>query len=385
MLKNLKIPVIVAIFTLMPTLFIWIPFFLRLPSFWGIPLPTAGMETVVANYDGPLYLVVAKTLYNRALISSNFQFPLPTEYYAAHFPMFPLLIRLFGIFMNYPYSMLLTTLISGFLAILFFHKLISQYVNKNDALFLTFAFSVFPARWLTVRSVGSADPLFVAAVIASLYYFKNKNYWGAGLWGLVAQLTKSPGILLFAGFLTYFLIPLFKNKVVLGKKWLDGLDIYKSYPIFLIPIGLIIVFSIYAFTTGNFWAYFYSGDNIHLFFPPFSIFNFSAPWVGTFWLEEIIFIYLIGAIGVIRLFNKREYELASFSSIFFCLTLFIAHRDLLRYSLPLLPFLYVAFHDWLIKREFKIAFILILIPIYLYSLVFISQNVMPISNWTPFI
>lgn len=381
MKEKIKNIFLVSLFSLIPTILIWFPFFLRIPVFWSIPLPTNGLETIVANYDGPLYIVVAKTLYSKAAIETNFQFPLPTEYYAAHFPLFPILIRLFGIVTNYPYAMLFATLASGILALYFFEKLISDYIGKKEAVFATFMFAIFPARWLIVRSTGSADPLFVAAIIASVYYFKNKKYWMSGIWGLIAQLTKSPGILLFASYGVYFLIML--NPFKKGSTFFEAIK--KAYPTALIPLGLIAVFVLYAFTQGNFWAYFHSGDNIHLFFPPFQIFNYSAPWVGTFWLEEVIFIYFIGAVGVYRLFEKKEYEIAIFSGIFFLLALFIAHRDIMRYSLPLVPFLYVAFSDILIKKEIKFAMIIIVIPIYLFSLAFISQNVMPISNWAPFL
>ncbi len=362
---KLKSLLYLAAFSLIPTLLIWLPFFLRLPSFWKIPLPQQGLATIVANYDGPLYLIVAKTFYNKEPIKTNYQFPLPTEYYTAHFPLFPLLIRIFSVVTNYPYAMLAVTLISSFLAIYFFYKLTGN-------LFLTFLFSIFPARWLIVRSVGSADPLFLASVIASLYFFKNKKYLWAGVWGAVAQLTKSPAILLFVSYLTYFI-------------WTKKLEIKKILPTLLIPLSLLAVFLFYFLTTGDFLAYFRSGDNIHLFFPPFSIFNYSAPWVGTFWLEEIIFVYLIGILGVLRLFKQQNYEYAIFSAIFFLSTLFVSHRDLIRYSLPLVPFLFLAFSDTLIKKEFKIALIVIAIPIYLFSLAFISQNVMPISNWAPFL
>lgn len=353
--------------------------------FWNIPLPTNGLATIVSNYDGPLYLVVAKTFYNKTLIETNYQFPLPTEYYTAHFPLFPLIIRLFGIITNYPYAMLIVTVLSSVLAIYFFQKLISEFVDKNNSIFLTLLFAVFPARWLIVRSTGSADPLFVGSIIASIYYFRSKKYWLAGIWGLVAQLTKSPGILLFISYVIYLVLPIAREKIEIISKWLQNINPRKTYPILLIPLGILIVFAVYYFTQGNFWAYFHSGDNIHLFFPPFQIFNYSAPWVGTFWLEEIIFIYMIGAIGVYRLFAKKEYEIAIFSIVFFILTLFVAHRDLMRYSLPLVPFLYVAFSDVLVKNEFKIAMAVIIIPIYLFSLAFISQNVMPISNWAPFL
>jgi Gpi18-like mannosyltransferase len=374
-----------GVFSLIPTILIWLPFFLRIPVFWSIPLPTNGLATIVSNYDGPLYLVAAKTMYNKSLIETSFQFPLPTEYYTAHFPLFPVLIRLFGIITNYPYAMLIVTLISSIIAIYFFNRLIGKFVGRRDALFLTFLFAVFPARWLIVRSTGSADPLFVGSIIASLYYFRSKKYWLAGIWGMIAQLTKSPGILLFISYSLYLLIPILKEKIVSASKWIRNLNLRHTFPILLIPLGLLIVFTLYYFTQGNFWAYFNSGDNIHLFFPPFQIFNYSAPWVGTFWLEEVIFIYLIGAIGVYRLFAKKEYEIAVFSMVFFVLSLFISHRDLMRYCLPLVPFLYVAFSDILVKKEFKIAIGVIIIPIYLFSLAFISQNVMPIANWAPFL
>lgn len=386
MKEKVKNLLVVVAFSLVPTLLIWLPFFLRVGTFWSIPLPSNGMETIVANYDGPLYMVAAKTLYNKVSIESNFQFPLPAEYYTAHFPLFPLLIKFFGLVINYPYAMLIATVLSSILATFFFMKLISQYANKKDALFLTFVFSIFPARWLIVRSVGSADPLFVASIIASLYYFKNKKYWAAGIWGMIAQITKSPGILLFVSYVVFLLIPVFKNKfLVPAKKWFESINLKKTYPLLLIPLSLVVVFGFYKITQGDFWAYFHSGDNIHLAFPPFQIFNYSAPWVGTFWLEEIIFIYLLGAIGVYKLFQKKEFELGTFSAIFFLLTLFIAHRDLMRYSLPIIPFMLVAFSDTLVKKEFKIALCVIIIPIYLYSLAFISQNVMPISNWAPFL
>jgi len=302
--KNLAL---IAMFSLVPTFLIWLPFVARVNTFWGIPLPQNGLATIVANYDGPLYLVAAKTMYNKTAIELSFQFPLPTEYYAAHFPLFPVLIRLIGTITNYPYAMLLVTLASGVLATYFFFKLISQFTEGKNALFLTFLFSVFPARWLVVRSVGSADPLFVASIIASLYYFKNKKFWSAGIWGAVAQLTKSPGILLFISYFIYLLIPFIKNQInVTGNRIIEKLDLKRTYPLLLIPLALLSVFTFYAITTGDFWAYFHSGDNIHLMFPPFSIFNYSAPWVGTFWLEEIIFNYFFGPVGVYQLLQKKE-------------------------------------------------------------------------------
>ena len=386
MLKKLRLPMLIIFISTLPTILLWLPFLFHLKSLWGIPLPGDGMATVAANYDGPLYLVVAKTFYNGAAIKQNFSFPLPVEYYAAHFPLFPALIKLFSPIFGYLYSMLFATVASGTLASLYFYHFIKEFVGNRYALIATFAFGIFPARWLISHSVGSADPLFVASIIASIYHFRKEQYLKAGIWGAIAQLTKSPAILLFVAYVCYLATRRMKKLVDESfTAWVRSLKITKTIPILLIPLALVLVFFIYGQTYGNFFAYFNSGDNIHLLFPPFQIFNYSAPWVGTFWLEEIIFIYLIGLLALLRLIQKKEHLLAWFVGIFFVTLLFVSHRDLLRYSLPAVPFCFAAFSDIFKNKHFRYTVIFLVIPIYLYSLVFISQNVMPISDWAPLI
>ena len=223
----------------------------------------------------------------------------------------------------------------------------------------------------------------MAGIIASIYYFKQKKYFFAGFWGMVAQLTKSPGILLFMAYLLILLIPKLKEIATDLKSKISFPGMKKYLSISLIPLSLLGVFIFYKIRLNDFLAYFHSGDNIHLFFPPFQIFNYSAPWVGTFWLEEIIFVYLFGLLGLIKLIKMKEPELAWFVGIFFASVLFVSHRDLIRYSLPIVPFLLVAFSDTIVKKEFKYAMLILIIPIYLFSLAYISQNVMPISDWAP--
>lgn len=371
--------------TLIPTLLIWLPFYFRVGSIWGIPLPKNGMATVVANYDGPMYLVVAKTLYDKAQIAQNFSFALPTEYYAAHFPLFPLLIRLFSPIFGYPYSMLFVTLLSSTLCIYFFNLFIRDYAGKNNALWITFIFSIFPARWLIVRSVGSPEPLFLAAIIASVYFLKKKKFLLAGIWGAVAQLTKSPGILLFIAYFFIIFVPNLKKLAVASLiKISPSITQYrKIIPLLIIPLALLGVFMLYKIRVDDFFAYFRSGDNIHLSFPPFQIFNYSAPWVGTFWLEEVIFIYLFGLVGLAKLIRKKDTELTWFVGIFLTSIFFVSHRDIVRYALPIVPFLYAAFAKTLTKKEYRLIILILLIPIYLFSIGYISQNVTPISDWRP--
>jgi len=386
MISRLKGLLPIIIISFLPTLLIWLPFFARLKSLWGIPLPPGGMATIVANYDGPLFMVVAKTFYNPEAIKNLFQFPLPVEYYAAHFPLFPILIKSLSFLLNLPYSMLTITLASSFLALYFFKKLAQEFVGSQNALWLTFIFAVLPARWLIVRSVGSAEPLFVAAIVASVYYFRRKSYWLAGIWGALAQFTKSPGILLFVAYFISIIYPeLKKLSVTPLNKWPEVLNLKKVYPISSIPLTLLVIFIIYQIRLGDFLAYFHSGDNIHLFFLPFSIFNYSSPWVGTFWLEEVIFVYLLGLLGLFNLIKNKESVMSWVTGLFLTSLFFVAHRDVIRYALPIVPFLIISYAPTLIRREFRIIVLLLIIPIYLFSLSYISQNVMPISNWAPFL
>jgi Gpi18-like mannosyltransferase len=385
MRRSLSVIFPLFLFSLIPTILIWLPFFLRVDSVFGIPIPKEGMATIAANYDGPLYILVSKTLYDFAQIGS-FPFTLPYEYYAAHFPLFPLLIRGLSYAVNAPYALLIVTLVSSFASVFAFYYFIKEFVSEKNALWVTFLFSIFPARWLIVRSVGSPEPLFIASVLGALYYFRKGNYWAAGLLGAVAQWTKSPGILLFIGMILAVFIERVRMSVgnSLTKSFAPK-ELLKILPLFLIPLSLIGVFALFQVRMGNFWAYFNSGDNIHLFFPPFQIFNYSQPWVGTFWLEEIIFIYLLGILTLTKLISMKEERLYWFYGIFLVSLFFVSHRDLLRYALPIVPLSFVAFSDLIIKKEFKIATAILLIPIYLYSLAYISQNVMPISDWSALI
>lgn len=383
MLNRLKELLLILLISLIPTIIIWLPFFFRIDKVWGIPLPSDGMATVVANYDGPLYIVTAKTLYNKDQIKT-YELSEPAEYYAAHFPLYPLLIRSIAQVTGYPYGMLIITLLSSFFALYFFKKFISDYVEEKDVYWFLFVFAIFPARWLIVRSVGSPEPLFVGCIIATVYYFKKEKYLFSGIFGALASVTKSPGILLFIALGLAYFLPLFKRAFTKSSsKWLSEVKPWRFIPLFLIPLASIGVFYFYKITMNDFFAYFHSGDNIHIFFPPFQIFNYSAPWVGTFWLEEVIFVYLFIVLGIFKLVEKRQIILAFFVGVFFASLIFVSHRDILRYALPVVPFLFVAYSDFLKKKESKIIIAFLLIPIYLFSIVYISQNVMQISDWRP--
>lgn len=382
-LKKFQPFLFLALITLLTTFILWIPFILRLPEFWGIKLPQGGMATVVANYDGPYYIVTAKTLYDPKAIEQNFAFPLPAIYYSAHYPLFPLLIRGPAVLLGYPYAMMSVTLITSVLAVWMFYILLNDLGLKKYSFLLAAIFTIFPARWLIVRSIGSPEPLFLFTIMASVYFFRKEKWWLAGILGALAQATKPPGILLFAAYIIALTIPAWVKLAHTDfTKWTKSLP-WKAYPILLIPLTLLGIYVFYGIRYGNFFAYFNSGDNIHLMFPPFQVFSPNQPWVGTFWLEEIIWIYLFGIMGTFFLIQQKRVVLASFVFIFFLSILFVSHRDIARYSLPIVPFLLIAFNKVISSKGFGWAILLLLVPIYLFSIAFIANNVTPIGDWGP--
>ncbi|MBU2577636.1 glycosyltransferase family 39 protein, partial [Patescibacteria group bacterium] len=201
------------------TFLVWLPFLLGLKE---------GIFTVFKNYDGPNYIVIAKTWYNQSLIANTFSLPTPLEYYPAHLPGYPFSIFLLDIFLSGPWAMLASSLIFSVLSVISFYLLVYKFKLSQNPFWLSLLFLIFPARWVAVKAVGSPEPMFIFFIISSIYFFKSafdkvennliskrKNVYLdlllAGVFGGLAQITKSPGILLFVGFEIFLLFKMFKE------------------------------------------------------------------------------------------------------------------------------------------------------------------------------
>lgn len=386
--KTIKDLLIISTLTVTLTLLIWLPHILALPNFWGLTFKE-GFSTIYRNFDGLEYIVIAKTLYNPSAIGAIPQ-SLPANYYSAHFPGFSYLILIFAPFLGYLKSMLFISLSFTIFSALAFYFLVKDFKLTNHPLFLSLLFLILPARWVIVHSVGSAEPLFIFFVILSLYGFmkyeqitKANWLWLAAFAGVGAQLTRPPGILLALSYSLYIHYKAYLNSKTIG--WKKAIiNHWKYFPLLLIPLTLFAVFYLFKISLNDFWAYFHSGDNIHLTFPPFQVFNKHQFWVGEIWLEDIIYILLLGFLGGVLLLKQKLYPLAFFVLTYLSASTLIAHRDINRYTLPIFPFLLIAFEKILTSREFKLILPIILIAIYLYSQNFLIENVAPIPNLSPY-
>lgn len=370
--KTTKDLFLILLATIIITFLVWLPHILAVPNFWGLSFKE-GFATIYRNFDGLEYVIIAKTDYNPQAISSLPQ-SLPAMYFASHFPGYSILINVFASIIGYLKSMLFVSLVSTILAVWAFYLLVRDFKLTSNPLFLSFLFLILPARWLIVHSVGSSEPTFILFIILAIYFFmkfeqaKKFMYIAmAGIFGFLAQITRPPGVLLFIALLLFIFIKGNSNRL-------------KYFPLILIPLGLLGVFYLYGQSYGDFWAYFKSGDNIHLTFPPFQVFNKFQFWVGDIWLEDIVYIFILGFLGGVTLWRRELYPIAFFVLTYLAASIFVAHRDISRYVLPAAPFILIAFEKVLTSKEFKILLPIILLAIYLYAQNFILANVAPIPN-----
>lgn len=351
---------LVIVFT--STLLAWAPFLL-----------SHSFQTIYTHFDGPLYIIPAKTGYDPVLIENLLRDPsMPKNpvYYAAHLPGYPLLIwfiSLSGI--GFLKSMIAATVLSTLLLAWAAYFIVRQLqISKHPVLLVSIM--LFVPRFLVVRSIGSPEPLFLAAILGSLYAFEKKNYLAAGIFGALATLTKLPGILLFPA----FIFAIIESKQFKPRQW----------AVLLIPLMLGFIFQLYATQFGDFFAYFHTGGTVPMPYP-LSVFNASAKWVGTAWLEDVWFYFMIYAATATQLWKSSHRSFFYFTVVFLAGALFVEHRDISRYTLPLLPLAVIAFESQLTQKKLYPVLALGCITAYAYAWNFMGANTMPITEWLPFL
>lgn len=384
MSKTTRDILIIVVTTLLITYLIWLPHLIAIPNLYGLDFSN-GFSSIYRNFDGLEYVVIAKTLYNPDLIAKIPQ-PLPAIYYGSHFPGYALLILIFSPLMGFLKSMLFVSILFTILAAMAFYFLLKDFSFTSQPLWLSLLFLILPARWLVVHSVGSSEPIFIFFIITSIYFFlkfeqtnTNKFIWLSALFGSLAQITRPPGVLLLISYAAYILWKIFHNKEgSFFKKYISAKLIY--FPLVLMLLSLVGIFYWFSVSYGDFWAYFRTGDNIHLTLPPFQVFNKDQFWVGDIWLEDIVYTYILSFLGGLLLIKRKLYPLAFFVLVYSLASISIAHRDISRYLVPISPFILIAFEKVITTKEFKIVLAILALGIYLYAQNFILNNIAPIPD-----
>lgn len=361
--------IILSLVTILLSIGVWFAFYLNIPG--KLSFPSTTLETIFANYDGPNYMVIAKCGYQKDCIGPRFSLPLPLEYYPAHLPGFPLLIKYLSFYVSTPKAMLLATLFGSLLLTLVTFSFFKLFLGHRVAFWLTLVSVFFPARLFVLRFVGAPEVWFIGFILLSVICYYRRQIWFSAVFASLALLFKSPGILLFI---------VYSYLAIRSKKAATFL------PYLLIPFTGIAIFYVYYLQTGDFLAYFHSGDNIHLNLLPYLVFISNHTWINTIWLEDVIYIYLFAFYGLRKLYHRYRSDLVFlFPLVYTMASVFVAHRDISRYISPVYPFLLLAFAKVVSRHTSRLIFLILLPAILLYTVNFLIGNVAPISDWTPYL
>jgi len=310
-----------------------------------------GFGPLYRNWDGPSYIVIAKSFYNPILIEKFAVIKeLQQYYYAAHFPLYSVLIRAFS-FIGYYQATIVVSQIFTLLGALAIYELF-KLLKIREPLVLSLTSLIFTPRWFVVSHTGSSEPIFMFFLIMFLInFFKGKHLSGA-IWAMLAQFTRSQGILIFAGIGLYYLYEF-------AIKRINFVELVKSVAQYLtIPIALISVFTLYYFQFGTFFAFFKALGSYGHLGTPFRMFGFYNDSSIIFPLEVMIYLYLLYGIAVFKLISEKAYKLVAFAIPFFLPIPLLNHLDVSRYAIPLLPFVLIAYQHFFGQRYVKIAMIL---------------------------
>lgn len=369
--KEFRVLILIVLVSVIPVIFIYLPFALHLKSFWGIPLKTSGMQQIFANWDGPNYVLNAITLYDPTEIAKRAFLARPNEYYAAHFPAYSILIRFFSPVLSYFWSAIVVQILTGIALNIVFYEWIKP--HTKHPLWLTFAFTVFPPRYLILRAVIAPELLLVMCVIGVLHFWQKEKPLMSGVCALVAVLVK---------FQALIFVPVFA--LVIAEKWWHERKLSWQYVVspFLPLIGYALIAVFYQITFGNGNAYFIAQKLVGMGMSvPFGMFNYAEKWVSTGWMETTALYFIAMIILLVKLSKGFPRVYFWFTLAYVGMLSVIPQVDIMRLAMPLAPLFFLAFHETLTSKHFKYGLIASLPILYLHTINFIMTNQAPIADW----
>jgi len=123
-----------------------------------------------------------------------------TEWWrTAFFPLYPLLERSLFPLTKSPYvAGLIVSNIAGLVMLVVLYRLVAEDFGRKRALRTVLYLSVFPTAFFFAAAYN--ESVFVCFTLLSFYSLRRGRWWLAGLFGLLASLTRSVGILLLVPF-----------------------------------------------------------------------------------------------------------------------------------------------------------------------------------------
>jgi hypothetical protein len=334
---------------------------------WGGE-PAAGLSLIQRFWDGPVYVAVARSLYDPACgVFAAFG---ATYGIRVILPVTPLSIRLLSPIFGYFDAMLVVTFVFSCLCFSVLYRLLDEFRLVGDPLWCTAAFVFFPPRWVIYHSVGASEPPFLLFILCAFYFYRKRSLALAGLFGGLASITRIYGVLLFPAFLLAELTRLGEisgwspRQLVTRRSLTSLLRVTASF--LPIPIFLGLHFLVLSARLGNFWAYFSENADKMSWVPFRGIFDAGLHHEASEGYGTVL-LYLALAYGLVWLWRNGHKDAFFVSALLALPNVFTTLPDQGRFMVPVYPFLLVIpFGELWSRREAKWALLLCLPATYAY-------------------
>lgn len=154
-----------------------------------VPLtePAPWFITVWYQWDANWYM---------SIINGGYEWVDGMQSNVAFFPLYPFLVRISGWALGGRYLLagLLLSMALLFLALLYLYRLVAEDHGEQAAARTVWFIAIFPTAFFF--NSFYTESLFLLTSVASFYHARKSNWALAGLWGLLASLTRVTGVLL---------------------------------------------------------------------------------------------------------------------------------------------------------------------------------------------
>lgn len=340
---------------------------------WGaVVLPLShDLSVLYRHWDGPMYIMVAKTLYRippENPLSERYKWP--PKRFAPFLMMYPLAIRAVAPLLGYHWGMVGLAVFFATVAAVCFYALLRDSGVTDRPLWLAILFLFVPHRWLIYRSVGASEPMFLAFSLLSLWLFVRRKYVLSFVAAAVACDTRIQGL---------FLIPAYGLTILLDRDMGRGRKAALLLASAAVSSLLCLNMAIYHRVWGDFWAYLTINNTMVEFMPFGQLIDYVQDvhaWQGYFGSQHYLLLYGITLIGLARLWRiDRGRVLFVYSLFSFAFLTLILHEDLARYLIAVAPFTWLlGFQEvWTDRR------ILWVVPILLALVYAYAWNAIPLN------
>ena len=234
----------------------------------------------------------------------------------SYFPLFPLLIKLFAFLFGFGWAAFIVSNVLSILAVYLLYIIIKDDFGSIISKKSVFYFLLFPVAYFFTMMY--TESLFFVLILLMFYYARRDRWVLVGLFGMLASLTRMFGIIMVLPMLYIYL----------NNRKFKSVD-HKVLWLGLIPLGLLLFYGYFYFTTGDFLIAFKTFAQPEYAFKPL--------------IPGLSFIYAF--IDMLKVNNPEVLFYISFNlalGLFFTFASFYSYKIKKEYLYFMIPYLFLS-------------------------------------------